>query len=140
MSVIMIENWEHFGNIIQNWWYFIENLFSDGLHALVGFLGTPAAFFSVLFPGIVRAFPNLTELNIHKDFYSFLSQEIQDLIETHKDDLDVNNPNDLIDHFLIKIENNNEELTFLDVENQEEKRLLLQGEHSQMHIALVMWL
>ena len=100
--------------------YFIS-ICSDGLHAVVGFLGTPAAYFAVLFPGIVRAFPNLTDLNIHKDFYSFLSQEIQDLIETHKDDLDVDNPKDLIDYFLIKIENNNEELTNLDVEDQEEK-------------------
>ena len=33
----------------------------------------------------------------------------------------MDNPKDLIDYFLIKFENNNEELTFLDVEDQEEK-------------------
>ena len=94
---------------------------SDGLHAAAGFLGTPAAIFSIIFPWIVKVFPNLTELKVHKEFYSFISQEIQNLIETHKEHLDVDNPKDLIDHFLIKIENNNEELPFLDVEDQEEQ-------------------
>jgi hypothetical protein len=84
-------------------------------------MGTPAAIFSATFPGIVKAFPNLTELKVHKEFYCFLSQEIQDLIETHKNYLDVDNPKDFIDYFLIKMENNTEELTFLDVEDQEDK-------------------
>ena len=53
---------------------------------------------------------------MHKEFYSFLSSEIQVLIEKHKEDLDVNNPRDFIDYFLVAMENRLD----LDEEDQEE--------------------
>ena len=54
---------------------------------------------------------------MHKEFYSFLSSEIQVLIEKHKEDLDVNNPRDFIDYFLVDMEHKFD----LDEEDQEEK-------------------
>ena len=54
---------------------------------------------------------------MHKEFYSFLSSEIQVLIEKHKEDLDVHNPRDFIDYFLVDMENKFD----LDEEDQEEK-------------------
>jgi len=93
---------------------------SDGLHAATGFLGTPAALFSVMFPWIAKTFSGLIGLKQHKQFYSFLSDEIQDLIENHKETLDVDNPRDLIDHFLIDM-NGTEEINEIDIEDKEEK-------------------
>ena len=54
---------------------------------------------------------------MHKEFYSFLSSEIQVLIEKHKEDLDVNNPRDFIDYFLVDMEHKFD----LDEEDQEER-------------------
>ena len=54
---------------------------------------------------------------MHKELYSFLSSEIQVLIEKHKEDLDVHNPRDFIDYFLVDMENKFD----LDEEDQEEK-------------------
>ena len=97
-----------------------SNIFSNGVHAAVSFLGTTAAFFSVMFPWIAGTFPGLIGLEQHKQFYSFLSDEIQDLIESHKETLDVVNPRDFIDYFLIEM-NDTEELNEIGIEDLEER-------------------
>ena len=95
-------------------------IFSDGLHGATGFLGTPAALFSVMFPWIAKTFPGLIGVEQHKQFTSFLSDEIQDLVENHKETLDVDNPRDFIDYFLIEM-NDNEEFNEIGIEDLEER-------------------
>ena len=94
---------------------------SAGLHAAVGYLGTPEALFSAMFPWVTTAFPNATGLKRHKDFYRCLCGEIQDIIKTHKKDLDVDNPVDLIDYFLIKMEKKRKVIDLVNIEEEEEK-------------------
>ena len=73
-----------------------------------------------MFPWIAKTFPGLIGLKQHKQFYSFLSDEIQDLIESHKETLDVVNPRDFIDYFLIEM-NDTEELNEIGIEDLEER-------------------
>ena len=46
--------------------------------------------------------------------------EIQDIIETHKTDLDMDNPEDLIDFFLINMEKDMK-VNYVNIEEEEEK-------------------
>ena len=73
-----------------------------------------------MFPWIAKTFPGLIGLEEHKQFYSFLSDEIQDLVENHKETLDVDNPRDFIDYFLIEM-NDNEEFIEIGIEDLEER-------------------
>ena len=99
----------------------IEYFFSSGLHGASSFLGTPSAIFSMICPWITKTFPSLTKLKQHKQFYLDISNKIQDLIEAHKKDLDVDNPRDFIDYFLIDMKNSEDVMDSQDVEDQEEK-------------------
>ena len=72
-----------------------------------------------MFPWIAKIFPSSIGLEQHKQFYSYMSDEIQDLIENHKGTLDVDDPRDFIDHFLIEM--NDIEINEIDIEDQEEK-------------------
>eukprot|EP00092_Neocalanus_flemingeri_P026680 GFUD01028927.1.p1 GENE.GFUD01028927.1~~GFUD01028927.1.p1 ORF type:complete len:507 (+),score=66.69 GFUD01028927.1:38-1558(+) len=90
----------------------------NGLHDMVSFFGTPAVLFAINCPWITKTFPSLTKLKQQKKFYVILSNAMQDLIDTHKKDLDVNNPKDFIDYYLVNMANNE---NGVDIEDQEEK-------------------
>ena len=68
-----------------------------------GFIGTPAAMFSIIFPPIMKAIPNLTELDQHKKIYSILTNEVQKLIDNHKVVPALKKSRDVIDHFLVEM-------------------------------------
>ena len=80
-------------------------LSSDGIHENNNFLGTPGALLSALCPWVDKLCPGLTGFHRHQAFYCELGEEIQKMIRTHQDSLDRDNPEDLVDYFLINMEN-----------------------------------
>ena len=83
------------------------------------FLGTPASLLTMLFPWARNIFPR--QVKYQEQFYSNLSDGMQDLIERHRQDIDEDNPRDFIDCYLIEMSNKEEEKTFTNVGDQDEK-------------------
>ena len=94
---------------------------SNELHGVLNFLGTPAALLAMLFPWMINKFPSLVKLERYKQFYLNISNSMQELIDEHKKDIDMDNPRDFIDCFLIEMENQEDDKKSLNVEDQEEK-------------------
>jgi hypothetical protein len=87
-------------------------------YKLSGFVGTPAAMFSIIFPSIMKAIPNLTEFDQNKKFYSILINKTQKQIDKHKEVSAVKNPKDVIDHSLVEMANTHEETVVEDPEDR----------------------
>ena len=49
----------------------------------------------------MKTLPNLTEFDQYKKFYSILTNEVQKLIDKHKEVPAVKKPRDVIGHFLV---------------------------------------
>ena len=73
----------------------------------------------MLFPWARNFFPR--QVKYQEQFYSNLSDGMQDLIERHRKDIDEDNPRDFIDCYLIEMSNKEEEKTFTNVGDQDEK-------------------
>jgi hypothetical protein len=61
------------------------------------------------------------QVKYQEQFYSNLSDGMQDLIKSHRKDIDEDNPRDFIDCFLKEMSNRKEEKTFTTLEDQDEK-------------------
>ena len=81
------------------------------------FFGTPLSIFAAIFPWLANIF---TKLEQQKTSYSLLCDEIQSLIEVHKKSFDAENPRDLIDHWLVRVENDKESGNDLNEEKEDE--------------------
>ena len=92
------------------------NNFSNGLE-LIEFLGTPVSHVAAIFPRLGRIF---TKLEDHKASYTLLSDKIQSLIDEHKKSFDGENPNNFIDHCLVRLENEKESGNNLSQEEEDE--------------------
>ena len=80
-------------------------------------MGTPVSFFAAIFPQLGRIFMKLED---HRASYSLLSDKIQSLIDDHNKSFDGENPNNFIDHCLVRLENEKESGNNLSQEEEDE--------------------
>ena len=66
-------------------------------------LGNPAAIIVYLYPWITKIYPKFMERNLHLGVIHEILDLLEDSIKRHKENLDVESPNDYIDSMLIEM-------------------------------------